>query len=67
MITTKILWIIFLLKYQTFETVTIYNRKIVDRGKIDTSDEQIHDRSLSWLETVTSINKKGGEFKLVLW
>jgi hypothetical protein len=32
-------------------TVPISNRKIVDRGKIDTPNTQIHDRSLSWLGT----------------
>ena len=32
-------------------TVPISNRKIVDRGNIDTPNTQIHDRSLSWLGT----------------
>jgi hypothetical protein len=38
--------------------------KIVERGKIDTTNTQIHDSSLSWLGTVTLINS--GEIKQVL-
>ena len=34
-------------------------------GKTDTSNTPTHDRSLSWLDTGTSI--KGGRVKLVLW
>ena len=41
-------------------TVPISNRKIVDRGKIDTPNTQIHDRSLSWLGTGTSQEKVAG-------
>jgi hypothetical protein len=41
------------------------NIKIVERGKIDTPNSQIHDRSLSWLGTVILI--KSGGVKLVLW
>ena len=37
--------------------------KIVERGKIDTLRTQIHDRSLSWLGTDTSI--RSGGVKLV--
>jgi hypothetical protein len=33
--------------------------KIVQRAKIDAPDTQMHDRSLSWLDTGTSI-KSGG-------
>jgi hypothetical protein len=40
------------------------NIKIAERGKIDTPNTKIHDRSFSWLGTVTSI-KKG--VKLVLY
>ena len=36
------------------------NVKIVERGKIDTPNTQIHDRSLSCLGTGTSI-KSGGD------
>ena len=32
-----------------------YNRKIVERGKVDTPNTQIHDRSLSWLVIGSSI------------
>ena len=33
--------------------------KIVERGQIDTLSTQIHDRSLSWLGTDTSIRSGG--------
>ena len=46
-------------------TIVKSNRKIVERGKIDTPSSQIHDRSLSWFGTVTSVIS-GGD-KLVLW
>jgi len=39
--------------------------KIVQKGKRDNSNTHIHDRSLSWYATDTSI-KRGG-VKLVLW
>jgi hypothetical protein len=39
--------------------------KIIERGKIDTPNPQIHDCSLSWLGIGTSI--KCGRGKLVLW
>ena len=51
-------------KYHTVETVLKPNIKIVERDKLDTSNTQIHDRSLSWLGTGTSI--KSGGVKLVL-
>jgi len=41
-------------------------RKSFNRGKIDTPNTQIHDRSLPWLSTGTSIKKSGG-VKLELW
>jgi hypothetical protein len=31
------------------------NREIIEIGQIDTPNKQIHDRSLSWLGTGTSI------------
>ena len=37
--------------YHTVRTAPKSNRKIVERGKIDTSNTQIHDLSLSWLDT----------------
>ena len=48
-------------------TVPKSNIKIVQRDKIDTTKTQIrvHDRSISWLGTDTSI--KSGGVKLVLW
>ena len=41
------------------------NIKIVERGKIDTHNTQIHDHSLFWLYIDTSI--KCGSATLVLW
>ena len=41
------------------------NRKIVDKDEIDTPNTQIHDGSLHWLGTCTSI--KSGGVNLVLW
>jgi hypothetical protein len=49
---------------QLFET-RAKNEKVIERDKIDTSNKQIHERSLSWLSIGTSI--KGGSIKLVLW
>ena len=46
-------------------TIPKSNIKIVERGKIDTSNTQIYDRSLSWMCIGTSI--KGGRVKLALW
>ena len=48
-----------IIKNKKYHTV---GRKIVERGKIDTPSAQIHDWSLSWLGTDTSI--KNGR---VLW
>jgi hypothetical protein len=39
--------------------------KSLERGKIDTSNTHIHDRSLSWLDTAILI--RCGGIKLVLW
>ena len=41
------------------------NSKIVERGKIDTLSAHIHDQSLSWLGTSTSI--ENGRIYVVLW
>ena len=41
------------------------NRKIVERGKINTPSTLIQDSSISWLGTSTSI--KSGGLKLILW
>ena len=51
-------------KYHTLGTIPKSNIKIVERGKIDTSNTQIHDRSLSCLGTSSSITSGG--LKLVL-
>jgi len=40
------------------------NIKIVEKGKVDTPNTQIHDRTLSWLCTDTLI--KSGRVKLVV-
>ena len=50
--------------YHTVGTVPTFNSKIVEKGQIDTPNTQIHDHSLSWLGTGTSI--KSGRVKLVL-
>ena len=52
-------------KYHTVGTIPISNIQIVERGKIDTSNTQITNRSLSWPSTGTSI--KSGRIKLALW
>jgi len=52
-------------KYHTVCTIPKSNIKIVERGKIDTHNTQIHDSLISWLGTDTSI--KSGRIKLVLW
>ena len=52
-------------KSTTVGTVLKSNRKIVEKDKIDTPYTHIHDWSLSWLVTYTSI--KSGEVKLVLF
>ena len=42
-------------KYHTVETVSKSKIKIIKRGQFDTPYTQIHDRSLSWFGTGTSI------------
>jgi len=54
-------------KYHTVRTVLKYNRKIVERGKIDTINTQIHDRSLSWPSTGTSIERFLGSLEVNSW
>ena len=46
-------------KYHTVGTVSKSHRKIIEMCNIDTSSTQLHDRSLSWIFTATSI-KSGG-------
>jgi hypothetical protein len=48
-------------KYHAIGTVPKSNIKIVERGKIDMPNTQIHECSPTWLGTYTSINQ------LVLW
>ena len=36
-------------KYPPFGTIPKSNIKIVERGKLNTSNTQIYDRSISWL------------------
>ena len=40
-----------------------YHTKIVEKGKIETLCAQIHDRSLSWLGTGTTINSEGDKLE----
>jgi hypothetical protein len=60
-------WVIWLAiqKYHTVRTVLKIQYQNTERGKIDTPNTHIHDRSLSWLGIDTSI--QSGVFKLVLW
>jgi hypothetical protein len=51
------------MKNKEYHTIAKSNIKIVERGKIDTPNTQIHDTSLSWLGTDTSL--KGGGVKVV--
>ena len=46
-------------KSPTVGTVPNSSRKIVERGKTDTPNTHIHDRSLSWLGTFSSIKVAG--------
>ena len=46
-------------KYHTVGTIPKSNIKILERGKIDTPNTQIQDRSLSWFGTGTSIKWLG--------
>ena len=43
--------------YHAVGTFPKSNRKIVERGKIDTPNVEIHDISLSWFGTGTLIKK----------
>jgi hypothetical protein len=47
-------------KYHTVGTIPKSDIKIVERGKMDTPNTEIHDRSLSWLDTGTSKKKMVG-------
>jgi hypothetical protein len=41
--------------YHIVERVLKYNTQIVERGKIDTPYKHLHNRSLYWLHTISSI------------
>jgi hypothetical protein len=51
--------------YHTVGTFQKSNRKIVERGKIDAPNTQMHGCSLFWRDTDTSV--KSGGVKLVVW
>jgi hypothetical protein len=53
-------------KYHNVGTVLIFNRKIVERGKIDILNTEIYDRCLSLLGKGTSIRSGGDELVLSL-
>ena len=46
-------------KYYNVGTILNSNQNIVVRGTINTLSTHVHDRSLSWVDTDTSI-KRGG-------
>jgi hypothetical protein len=46
-------------EYRNVGLILKSNIKIVERDKIDTPSTQIHDGSLSWLDTGTSIKSDG--------
>ena len=46
-------------KIRTVRTIQKSNRKIVERGNIDTPNTQIHDQSFSWLCTGVPITSGG--------
>ena len=48
-------------KYNAVGTIPKSNIKLVERYKIDTNSIPIHDRSLSWIDTSTSITRGGGK------
>jgi len=45
-------------KKHTVVTISNFNRKLIVRGIIDTLYSHIHDRSLFWLGTATSAEKR---------
>jgi hypothetical protein len=54
-------------KYHTVGPIPKSNIKIVERGKIDSPNTQIHDCSLSWLPLGTCTLIKSGGVRRVLW
>jgi hypothetical protein len=56
----KLVWIKMKRKqYHTGECISRSNIKIVERGKIDTTNTQLLDNGLFWLATCTSLNIGG--------
>ena len=51
-------------KYLTIGTFPTSNRKIVERGKVDTTNTQIHDLLLSYLGAVISTKSDGVKLDL---
>jgi hypothetical protein len=47
-------------KYHIVRTIPKSNFEIVEKDKIDSTNAQIHDHSLSWFGTCTSIKSGGG-------
>jgi len=50
---------------QRYPRICFNFRKIVERGKIDSPNTNVHDCLLSWIDAGTSM--KSGGMKLVLW
>jgi hypothetical protein len=50
-------------KYHTVRQIPKSNIKIVERDKFDTHNTQIHDLSLSWLDTGTCTLMKSGQVR----
>jgi hypothetical protein len=61
----KVIVRVFLFSFTLTNFFTKSNRKIVERGKIDTTNTGRHDHSFSRFNIGTSI--KNDEIKLVLW
>jgi len=53
------------MKKKKYQTLSKIQSKIIERGKINTHNAYIHDRSHSWLGSGTSI--KSGGVRFVSW
>ena len=53
------------IKYHAVGTVRESTRKIVERGKIDTTNKHIYDLSMFWLDTGIAMQSVG--VQLMLW
>jgi len=47
-------------QHHTVGTIPRSNIKIIERGEVDTTNIQIHDHSLSWFGTGTSVKRWWG-------